>query len=72
RTRVDLLSTIGYDADNNLYVSARKVWTYLFPALLAPRLALCPRTEVRHILHDTAHGPTKQLVVFVVHGHHDE
>lgn len=61
RPRVDLLPSIAHNAHDDL-----------LPSVLTPRPAPRAGTQMRDVLHNTMHRPTKQLVVFVIHRHHDE
>lgn len=56
--RIDLHPPVADNADHDL-----------LPTLLPPRPRPIPRAQMRNILHDTVHRPTKEVVFFVVHRH---
>lgn len=61
RSRVDVPTPIGDDADDNL-----------LPPGLAPGPRFAAAAEVGNVLHDGVHGPRKTNLVLVVHGDADE
>ena len=61
RTRVDFGTAIGNDAHDDL-----------LPSILTPSLAPISFAQMRDILHNTVHGSSEELFVFVVHGENNE
>ena len=60
-TRVDFGTPIGNDAHDDL-----------LPSILTPSLTPISFAQVDDVLHNTVHGPSEELLVFVVHGENDE
>jgi hypothetical protein len=60
-SRVDLRTAVADDADDDF-----------LPALLAPGFASVAFAQISNVLHDTVHGPCKEAVVLIIHGHDDE
>ena len=59
--RVDFGTSIGNDAHNDL-----------LPSILTPSLTPISLAQMGDILHNTVHGSSEELFVFVVHGENNE